>query len=135
MLTAHRTAPAPVRVLAALLFVFGLMALVGSLFLWGQGFILLAPAGVDLSYPVTDILVNAPACLIAAVGLWTCRRYGYIASQFAAGVFMYGSVEIFVQAAQGTLSSGPEILIPQALAVVVALLLVFYLWRIQQVFN
>jgi hypothetical protein len=135
MLDPHGKAPAPVKVLAALLLVFGLMALVGSLFLWGQGFILLAPAGVDLSYPVTDILVNAPACLIAALGLWTCRRYGYIAAQFTAGVFMYGSVEIFVQAAQGTLSSGPEILIPQSLAVIVALLLVFYLWRIQRIFS
>lgn len=134
MLHVHGAAPAPGRVLAGLLFIFGLMALLGSLFLWGQGFILQFPAGVDYSFPVTDILVNAPACVIAGVGLWTCRRYGYIAAQFAAGVFMYGSVEIFVQAVQGTLSSGPEILIPQTLAVVVTLFLVLYLWRIQHIF-
>lgn len=131
----HKTTPVPVKVLAALLLLFGLMALGGSLFLWGQGFILRFPAGVDYSFPVTDILVNAPACLVAAVGLWQCRKYGYIASQFVAGLFMYASVEIFVKVAQGSLASGAEIIVPQAAAVAVALILVLYLWRIQRIFD
>ena len=135
MKSAPNTAPVPVKALATLLLLFGLVALVGSLFLWGQGFILQFPAGVDYSFPVTDILVNAPACLVAAVGLWKSRRYGYIASQFVAGLFMYASVEIFVKAAQGTLPAGPEIIMPQAVAVVIALVLVFYLWRIQSLFR
>ena len=125
----------PVKVLAGLLFLFGLVAFFGSLFLWGQGFILRPPAGVDLSYPVTDILVNAPACFVAAVGLWRCREFGYIASQFVAGVFMYASVEIFVQVAQGSLPGDMAIVLPQVMAVAVALLLVFYLWRMRAIFD
>ncbi len=128
-------APVPVKILAGLLLLFGLMALFGSLLLWGQGFIFQFPAGVDLSFPVTDILVNAPACLVAAFGLWRCRKYGYIASQFVAGVFMYASVEIFVQVAQGSLPLDAAIILPQVAAVVVALLLVFYLWRVQAIFD
>jgi hypothetical protein len=130
-----RATPVPVKVLAVLLLLFGLTALFGSLFLWGQGFILRFPAGVDLSFPVTDILVNAPACLVAAFGLWRCRKYGYIVSQFVAGVFMYASVVIFVQVAQGSLPMSIAILLPQVAAVIVALLLVFYLWRIQSIFD
>ena len=129
------SSPLPVRILAALLFLFGLFAFFGSVFMWGEGFILQFPEGADYRFPVTDILVNAPASLIAAIGLWKLRRYGYVAAQFVAGFYTYASVEIFVEAAQ----SGPpfplEIVGPQVLAVLVATVLVFYLWRVQSLFH
>jgi hypothetical protein len=124
-----------IRILAVLLLLFGLLALFGSLFLWGEGFILTFPPGVDYSFPVTDILVNAPASIIASVGLWRSKRYGYVASQFVAGFYVYASVEIFVDVAQGGLPATPEILGPQVLAVLVAIGLVFYLWRVQDRFQ
>lgn len=125
----------PIRILAVLLFLFGLLAFFGSLFLWGEGFILQFPAGIDYSFPVTDILINAPVSIIAATGLWRLKRYGYVASQFVAGFYIYASVEIFVGVAQGDLPCTPEIIGPQVLAVIVALGLVFYLWRVQDLFH
>jgi len=124
-----------VRVLAILLFVFGIFALFGSLFLWGEGFLFSFPEGVDYGYPVTDILVNAPASIIAAIGLWRLRRYGYIASQFTAGFYIYASVEIFVQVIQRGARYPLEIVMPQVAAVVVAAFLVLYLWRVRRVFG
>jgi hypothetical protein len=44
-------------------------------------------------------------------------------------------VEIFVQVAQGHLAGGVAIILPQVAAVIVALFLVFYLWRIPAVFD
>src|SRR5512140_931963 len=102
-------APFPVKILAVCLFVFGLAAFFGSVFMWGEGFILSFPPGVDYSFPVTDILVNAPASIIASIGIWKLKRYGYIASQFVAGFYIYASVEIFVRVAQGGLTSSLEI--------------------------
>jgi hypothetical protein len=131
----NTVAPLSVKILAILLFAFGLLAFFGSVFLWGEGFILSFPAGVDYSFPVTDILVNAPASIIASIGLWKLKRYGYIASQFVAGFYIYASVEIFVRVAQGGLSSSLAIIFPQVLAVLVASALVFYLWRIQSIFS
>ena len=125
----------PIRILAVLLFLFGLLAFLGSLFLWGEGFILEFPAGVDYGFPIADILVNAPASIIAATGLWKSKKYGYIASQFVAGFYIYASVEIFVKVAQGDLPFTPEIIGSQVLAVLVALGLVFYLWRVQDSFH
>jgi hypothetical protein len=130
-----KTRPWPVTSLAGLLFLFSLLAFFGSLFLWGEGFLLQFPEGVDLAFPITDILVNAPASTIAAIGLWKLKRYGYIASQFVAGFYVYASVEIFVHVAQGDLPNAMAIVAPQALAVLVALGLVFYLWRIQALFD
>lgn len=92
--------PVAIKMLAVLLFLFGLAAFFGSLFLWGEGFPLQFPECVeDYSFPIAGILVNAPVSIIASIGLWKLRRYGYIASQFVAGFYIYASVEIFVDVA------------------------------------
>lgn len=127
--------PIGVRVLAVLLFLFGVFAFFGSLFMWGEGFLFSFPEGVDYAFPVTDILVNAPASIIAAIGLWQLRRYGYIASQFAAGFYVYASVEIFVHVIQEGPPYPLEIVAPQVIAVAVAVVLILYLWRIQSRFR
>lgn len=125
----------PIRFLAALLFVFSLFAFFGSLFMWGEGFLLAFPPGVDYRFPVTDLLVNAPASLIAAIGLWKLRRYGYVAAQFVAGFYVYASVEIFVDVAQSVPPYPLAIVAPQGMAVLVATVLVTYLWRVQDRFR
>lgn len=131
----HTSRPFGVTVLSIMLSLFGLLALFGSLFMWGEGFLLSFPEGVDYAFPVTDILVNAPASITAAIGLWRLRRWGYVASQFVAGFYTYASVEIFVMVAQEGPPYPMAIILPQVLALVVAAALVFYLWRIQGIFN
>jgi hypothetical protein len=127
--------PVGVKILAGVLFLFGLFAFIGSLFMWGEGFLFFFPPGVDYRFPITDILVNAPASIIAAIGLWQGRKFGYNASQFVAGFYVYGSVEIFVMVFQGPPPYALEILIPQVMAMIVAGFLVFYLWRLQKLFR
>jgi len=127
--------PIPVKILAVLLAIFGFFAFFGSLFLWGEGFILDAPVGVDIAFPVTDVLVNAPACLIAAFGLWKMKRFGYPASQFVAGFFIYASVYIFLDVLQGEPPYPLEIILPQVLALLTAGVLVFYLYPVRDLFQ
>ena len=43
--------PIGVRILAGVLFLFGLFAFIGSLFMWGKGFLLSFPPGVDYRFP------------------------------------------------------------------------------------
>ncbi len=127
--------PIPVRILAVLLFLFGLFAFFGSLFMWGEGFLLRFPEGIDYRFPVTDIPVNVPVSMVAALGLWRMRRYGYVASQFVAGFYIYASMEIFVEVVQGGPPYPTEIIMPQIMAVAVAAALMVYLWRIQEMFG
>jgi hypothetical protein len=127
--------PLPVKILSVLLFLFGLFAFFGSVFLWGQGFILNFPVGVNLAFPIADILVNTPASIIAAVGLWKLKGYGYPAAQFVAGFYVYASVVIISEVAQGGSPYLLEIVLPQIAAVVVAFILVFYLWRVRDLFS
>jgi ABC-type Na+ efflux pump permease subunit len=118
--------PPSITLLAIVLLLFGIFAFVGSLFLWGQGFILQAPEGVDVAFPITDSLVNAPASILAAIGLWTLKRFGYLASYFVAGFYIYASVYIFVEVITGGPPYPVEIVIPQVLAVLAAVALLIY---------
>ena len=127
--------PIYIKILSILLFLFGVFAFVGSMFLWGEGFILSFPEGVDYSFPIADILINAPASIIAAIGLWKLKRYGYVVSQFCAGFYIYASVIIFVEVAQSGAPYSMEIILPQLLGVIVAIFLIFYLWRVKDVFQ
>ena len=127
--------PIPVRILAGVLFLFGLFAFFGSLFLWGEGFILNPPLGSDIAFPLTDILVNTPACLAASYGLWKLKRFGYPASQFVAGFFIYASTYIIVEVFQAGQPYPLEILLPQIGAVITAVLLVIYLYPIRDLFQ
>ncbi|MFL7790697.1 MAG: hypothetical protein AB8I69_01035 [Anaerolineae bacterium] len=134
--TAEKAKPLlPVKMLSILLFLFGLFAFAGSAFLWGEGAIFNPPAGVDLAFPITDILVNAPASIAAAIGLWKMKQWGYVTSQFVAGFYVYASVEIFVHVAQDGPPYAMEVAAPQALAVLIAVALVVYLWRIRDRFD
>ena len=127
--------PTPVKILSIVLFLFSLFAFFGSLFMWGEGFLLQFPEGADFRFPITDILVNAPASMVAAIGLWGMRRYGYVASQFVAGFYIYASVEIFVEVVQAGPPYAIEIVIPQVIAVAIAFTLVVYLGRIHEKFD
>jgi hypothetical protein len=129
--------PTGVKVLSIVLLVFSIMAFFGSLLLWGQGFLFAPPPGLDLSLPITDLFVNAPASLIAAIGLWRMKPFGYIATQFVAGFYVYASVEIFVDLWQHGAATTAEfyaILIPQIIALIVAIFLIGYLWRLRDRF-
>ncbi|MCK4830092.1 hypothetical protein KA005_80985 [bacterium] len=135
-MTEHQSRiPILVRILAILLFLFSLFAFFGSLFMWGEGFLLQFPEGADYRFPITDILVTAPASMIAAIGLWGMRRYGYVVSQFVAGFYIYASVEIFVEVVQAGPPYVIEIIVPQIMAVAVAATLVVYSWRIREMFG
>ncbi len=127
--------PVWVKILAGLLILLGVFAGMGSLFLWGQGFLFAFPKGVKLASPIADFFINFPLSVIAGLGLWRMKMFGFIAAQFVAGFYIYASVLIFVDMFQGALPLSPEIWTPQLLAVVIALVLVFGLWPLQKQFK
>lgn len=54
MTTKHAVRPPGVTVLAVLLALFGVLAFAGSLFLWGEGFLLSLPSGVDYTFSIDE---------------------------------------------------------------------------------
>jgi uncharacterized membrane protein (DUF2068 family) len=135
MQQAAQPTPLSLRILAVVLVLFGLLAFLGSTLLWGQGSILQPPEGVALAFPITDMFVNAPASMAAAVGLWRLRRFGYRAAYFVAGFYIYASVYIFVEVAGGGPPYAVEIIVPQVLAVLAAVALLIVPERYRERFQ
>ena len=127
--------PRSISILAVVLALFGVFALFGSLFLWGSGSILTAPPGVDIAFPVTDILINAPASIITALGLWRLRKYGYLGSYFVSVFYIYASAYIFVEVIQGGPPYPFELVLPQALALATAVSLLIFPNRYRDRFS
>ena len=124
-----------VKLLAGLLILLGGFAWVGSLMLWGQGFLFAFPADIPLASPMADFFINFPLSVLAGIGLWRMRQYGYVAAQIVAGFYIYASMLIFVDMFQGRLPASPEIWGPQAFAVLMGLVLIFYLWPMREKFS
>ncbi len=131
----HKNQPVIFKILAVLFFLFGLAALFGSLFLWGEGFVLSFPEGVDLGLPVADILINAPASILTAIGLWGMRKWGKYMAWFTAGFYLYASVEIFAHYAQLGELSNMAITLPQAVAVLAAVVVMVVSWKYRDRFT
>ena len=124
-----------VKLLAGLLILLGIFAGVGSLLLWGQGFLFAFPEEIPLASPIADFFINFPLSVLAGIGLWRMRQSGYVAAQIVAGFYIYASVLIFVDMFQGKLPMSPEIWAPQGFTVLMGLALIFYLWPLRGKFN
>jgi len=122
------------KILGTLLIVFGIFAIIGSVFLWGEGLYINFPEDIDLALPSADIFINGPASILAGLGLWKTRKWGFAMAWFTSGIYLYASVEIFVWAVQErNLTS--EILIPQAMAVIAALIVMVTTWKKRDHFD
>jgi hypothetical protein len=135
MLEQKAERPVSIAVLALLLALFGVFAFVGSVFLWGQGSVFAAPEGTDIAFAVTDIVVNAPASWLTAIGLWQLRRFGYLGSYFVAGFYVYASVYILVEVFQGGAPYAIEIAGPQLFAILMAVALLIFPRRYKDRFS
>ncbi len=74
----------------------GVFALMGALYAWGKGLIFTMKPGMESPILWGDLLVAAPLSLIAGVGLRRGKRWGMFLALAAAGVYIYGSVQVYV---------------------------------------
>lgn len=126
--------PISVTILGYILILVGIFAFVGSVLLWGEGFILDPLPDTELVFPITDILINTPASIIAGIGLLKVKKWGKMMAWFVSGFYIYASVEIFVQVLQE--GDFPlEIIVPQVFAVIVAILLMRVTVQYEEVFS
>jgi hypothetical protein len=83
------------KTLAISYFITGLFAAIGALYRWGDGPLFLAQQGDDIELFIAELVVAAPASILASIGLVKLQRWGMIMSLFSTGVFIYGSALVY----------------------------------------
>jgi hypothetical protein len=74
----------------------GIFALVGGLFTWGKGWLFSQTDLSDVLLPIADMVLTSPLSLVAAYGLWRNRVWGIYLGLVTAGIYLYGSVLVFI---------------------------------------
>jgi hypothetical protein len=83
-------------------------------------------AATTYGFMIGDIIWSVPLLLLAAVGLWRQRFWGWTAAQMVNILWVYSMTLIWTRDSYSTLSPGGMIFLPFTLAAVWA---TYYLWN------
>jgi uncharacterized membrane protein (DUF2068 family) len=72
-------------------------ALVSALFTWGDGWVFAQKELTRAWIPLGDLALTVPLSLATAVGLWQGRAWGVRLGLVTSGVYLFGSVLVFVE--------------------------------------
>ena len=114
------------NILSLMLLLTGIFAIIGGLYTWGEGFIFNAPTGTDLRIFIADILIAGPFSILASLGLWKCKLWGLLFSWFVSGVYLYGSVAVYVMIFQNGSPYPFELILPPLAGTCLSFVLIFW---------
>jgi hypothetical protein len=84
------------KVFAGLFFFTGVFAIVGALFTWGKGWLFYQKDLTDMLIPIADLIFTAPLSLWTSYGIWTKKNWGIILGLMTSGIYMFGSVQVYI---------------------------------------
>ena len=91
-----------------------------------------ANAAVTYGFMLGDVLYSAPLLLLAGLGLWRRRPWGWLAAQMANALWIYSMTVILLRDFYSRWSPGGLLFVPFA---VIALWAVPYLWIQRRAFQ
>ena len=114
------------KIFSLMLLATGIFAIVGGLYTWGKGPIFSAPLGTDLKLFISDIIIAGPFSIIATIGIWKCRYWGLLFCWFVCGVYLYGSIAVFVMLIQEGAPYSLELIIPPIFGTLLSIMLLIW---------
>jgi hypothetical protein len=80
---------------------------------------------------IADLLYSVPLLMIATIGLWKMRSWGWTAAQMVNALWIFSMTVIWTRDIYSTLSPGGILFIPFTL---IAIWAIAYLWRQRRLF-
>ena len=90
-----------------------------------------ANAATTYGFLVGDILWSAPLLLLATIGLWRPRPWGWTSAQMVNALWVYSMTVIWMRDAHTTISPGALLFTPFA---AIAVWATYYLWKQRGIF-
>lgn len=114
------------RLFAWLFISTGVFALVGALFTWGEGWLFHQKDLTISLIPLADLIFTVPLSLLTAYGIWVKKSWGITLGLVTSGVYMFGSVQVYIMVFWNTPPYPLQLLIPPIFGFGIAL--VFFIW-------
>ncbi|MFZ4545035.1 MAG: hypothetical protein ACOYOA_13355 [Saprospiraceae bacterium] len=93
-------------------FLTGIFTLASSLFAWGEGWLFSVSEFNYFQIPMADLLTTGPFSFLSAYALLSKRNWGIKMGLFTAGMYIFGSVLVFVQIAWMGFSKTSHLILP-----------------------
>lgn len=90
-----------------------------------------ANAATTYGFMIGDIIWSAPLLLLAAIGLWHQRFWGWTAAQMVNILWVYSMTLVWIRDSYSSISPGAMIFLPFTVAAVWA---TYYLWKHRELF-
>jgi len=92
----------------------GIFSIVSSLFAWGEGWLFSLANFNSFSFilPMVDLLTTAPCSIISAYGILKYKTWGISWGILTAGMYIFGSVLVWIQIITKGLPYNPALIIP-----------------------
>lgn len=74
----------------------GVLAIIGGLYTWGDGNILLQNELVQVLIPWADIIITGPLSIIGGIGLRKRKHAAFRLCTAVSGIYIFGSVMVFI---------------------------------------
>jgi len=111
----------------------GIFAIVGSFYCWGEGWLFSQRNLSNVLIPLADLIVSGPLSIISAYGLWSKRGWGIYAALLSSGVYLFGSVLVFITITWNGSPYPIQLIIPAISGMSIAIL--FFVWVVKNYYT
>jgi hypothetical protein len=113
----------------------GVFAIVGALYTWGNGPIYLQKDLLTVLIPWADLLITGPLSLLAAIGVWRRKSWGFLLGLMACGMYLFGSALVYVSLLWNGAPFPIELVFPPVVGIVFGIFFPIWVLRNPRVFN
>lgn len=113
----------------------GIFAIVGALYTWGIGPIYHQKDLLVVLIPWADLLITGPLSLLAALGVWKMRSWGYLVGLMVCGIYLFGSALVYISLIWNGSPYPPELAYPPILGICFSIAFPIWVLKNVQIFN
>jgi len=111
----------------------GIFAIAGALYTWGDGWLFAEQSLFKKLIPLADLVVAGPISLMAGYGIGTKKRWGAIAGLVSCGIYLFGSVLVYIMIVEGLLPLELRYIIPPIFGIGISLSFIVWVYKSKRV--
>ena len=103
--------------------------MIGGVYSWGEGFIFSQKEISKILLPLSDLFLAGPLSLFTAIGIYHQKAWGFFLGILLSGVFIHGSVLVFISEIHRGLPANLSYIIPALLGLIFSIAFAYWTFK------